>query len=74
MMASTVVEAAEAVRSGSITSEELVSQSLARLEETDAAVGAFLSVQGRAAVEAARQLDRKVSGNNRVYALREPLM
>ncbi len=57
---SPLLEAAEGVRSGRTSSEELVTQALQRLEETDGDVGAFLSVQGRAAVEAARAIDRKV--------------
>lgn len=35
-------------------------QALKRLEETEGDVGAFLSVQGRAAVDTARAIDRKV--------------
>lgn len=57
---SPLLEAAEAVRSGRVSSEELVTQALKRLEETEGDVGAFLSVQGRAAVDAARGIDQKV--------------
>lgn len=57
---SPLLEAAEAVRSGRVSSEELVTQALRRLEETEGDVGAFLSVQGRAAVDTARAIDRKV--------------
>lgn len=57
---SPLLEAAEGVRSGRVPSEELVTQALKRLEETDGDVGAFLSVQGRSAVEAAKEIDRKV--------------
>lgn len=57
---SPLLEAAEAVRSGRVSSEELVTQALKRLEETEGDVGAFLSVQGRAAVDTARAIDRKV--------------
>lgn len=57
---SPLLGAAEAVRSGSTSSEELVTQALRRLDETEEEVGAFLSVQGRAAVEAAREIDSKV--------------
>lgn len=48
------------MRSGRVSSEELVTQALKRLEETEGDVGAFLSVQGRAAVDTARAIDRKV--------------
>ncbi|CAB1117681.1 unnamed protein product [Ectocarpus sp. CCAP 1310/34] len=58
---SPLLEAAEAVRSGRISSEELVTQALKRLEEVEGDVGAFLSVQGRAAVDTARSIDRKVA-------------
>eukprot|EP00904_Undaria_pinnatifida_P007435 jgi/Undpi1/3821/HiC_scaffold_16.g07190.m1 len=58
---SPLLEAAEAVRSGRVSSEELVTQALKRLEETEGDVGAFLSVQGRAAVDAARGIDQKVA-------------
>lgn len=58
--ASPLLEAAEAVRSGRVSSEELVTQSLKLLEETEGDVGAFLSVQGRAAIDTARAIDRKV--------------
>lgn len=57
---SPLLEAAEAVRSGRVSSEELVTQALKRLEEVEGDVGAFLSVQGRAAVDTARSIDRKV--------------
>lgn len=58
--ASPLLDAAEGVRSGRVSSEELVTQALQRMEETEGDVGAFLSVQGRAAVETARAIDRKV--------------
>ncbi|CAN0484307.1 unnamed protein product, partial [Scytosiphon promiscuus] len=58
--ASPLLEAAEAVRSGGVSSEELVIQALKRLDDTEGDVGAFLSVQGRAAMETARAIDRKV--------------
>lgn len=61
---SPLVDAAEAVRSGRVSSEELVIQALTRLDEREASVGAFLSVQGRAAVDAARQIDVKVVFGN----------
>lgn len=58
--ASPLLEAAEEVRSGRVSSEELVTRALKRLEETEGDVGAFLSVQGHAAVDTARAIDRKV--------------
>lgn len=61
MAALTILDAAERVRSGAATSEELVVQALKRIEETEGQLGAFLSVQGRAAIETARDVDRKVS-------------
>lgn len=54
-----LLESAEAVRCGRVSSEELVTQALKRVEETEEDVGAFLSVQGRAAVDTARAIDRK---------------
>lgn len=59
-VASPLLEAAEGVRSGAVSAEELVTKALKRLDETEGDVGAFLSVQGSAAMEAARQIDRKV--------------
>ena len=58
-MMATLLGAAEAVRSGRVSSEQLVIQALERLDEADGEVGAFLSVQGPAAVEAAKRIDRK---------------
>eukprot|EP00903_Cladosiphon_okamuranus_P011723 g11025.t1 len=58
---SPLLEAVEAVRCGRVSSEELVTKALRRLEETEGDVGAFLSVQGRAAVDTARAIDRKVA-------------
>lgn len=60
MASLTILDAAERVRSGAVTSEELVVQALKRIEETEGQLGAFLSVQGRAAIETARDVDRKV--------------
>lgn len=57
----TLLGAADGVRSGTVSSEELVVEALKRLDETEAEVGAFLSVQGRAAIDTAREIDRKVS-------------
>ncbi|CAN0236950.1 unnamed protein product [Ascophyllum nodosum] len=59
-MMATLLGAAEAVRSGRVSSEQLVIQALERLDEADGEVGAFLSVQGPAAVEAAKRIDRKI--------------
>ncbi|CAM9148172.1 unnamed protein product, partial [Hapterophycus canaliculatus] len=56
-----LLEAAEAVRSGRVSSEELVTQALKRLEDSEGDVGAFLSVQGRAALETARAIDQRVA-------------
>lgn len=64
----TLLGAADAVRSGTVSSEELVAEALARLDDTEADVGAFLSVQGRAAIEAARELDRKVIKNHMKFS------
>lgn len=55
-----LLDAAEAVRSGRVSSEQLVIEALERMEETEGQVGAFLSVQGHAAVDVARRIDRKV--------------
>ena len=53
-----LIEAAEAVRSRTATASELLEASLARIEQTDAAVGAFASVQADAARADAARLDR----------------
>lgn len=61
---SPLLDSAEAVRSGRVSSEELVTKALERLDETEGDVAAFLSVQGRAAVDAAREIDQKVPETN----------
>ena len=57
-----LIEAAEAVRSKTVTASELLEASLARIEQTDAAVGAFASVQADAARADAASLDRGEPG------------
>ena len=53
-----LVEAAEAVRSKEVTAAELLEACLARIERTEATVGAFASVQAEAARADAARLDR----------------
>ena len=53
-----LTEAAEAVRAGRVTAADLVEACLARIEQTDAAVGAFASVQADEARAEADRLDR----------------
>lgn len=57
-----LIEAAEAVRSKTVTASALLEASLARIEQTDAAVGAFASVQADAARADAASLDRGEPG------------
>ena len=53
-----LTEAAEAVRTGKVTSTDLVEACLARIEQTDGSVGAFASVQADEARAEAARLDR----------------
>ena len=51
------VEAAEGIRTGQISSEELVSQCLARIDETNDAINAWAYLDRDGALERARQAD-----------------
>ena len=53
-----LTEAAEAVRSNTVTAAELLEACLARIEQTEPSVGAFASVQADAARADAARLDR----------------
>ena len=53
-----LTEAAEAVRSKTVTASELLEACLARIEQTEPTVGAFASVQADAARAVAARLDR----------------
>ena len=53
-----LTEAAEAVRAKTVTAAELLEVCLARLEQTEPAVGAFASIQAEAARTEAARLDR----------------
>ena len=53
-----LTEAAEAVKAGRVTATDLVEACLARIEHTDASVGAFASVQADDALAEAARLDR----------------
>ncbi|MEQ8824973.1 MAG: amidase [Filomicrobium sp.] len=53
----TVSDAAAAIGNGTITSEALVAAFLARIQERDGKVGAWVSVNGELALEQARQAD-----------------
>ena len=53
-----LIEAAEAVRTGKVTATSLVEACLARIERTDGSVGAFASVQADEALAEAARLDR----------------
>ena len=54
----TALEAASAVRSGDVTPTELVEHALARIEERDAGLGAFITVTPERALDAARRAER----------------
>ncbi len=54
----TALEAAAAVRSGEVTPTQLVEHALARIEQRDPALGAFLTVTPERALDAARRAER----------------
>jgi aspartyl-tRNA(Asn)/glutamyl-tRNA(Gln) amidotransferase subunit A len=54
----TLVEFAHGYRSGDWTSEEVTSAHLARIARVDPGVDAYVTVDGEAALEAAREADR----------------
>jgi amidase len=54
----TALEAAAAVRSGDVTPTELVEHALARIDERDAALGAFVTVTPERALDAARRAEQ----------------
>jgi aspartyl-tRNA(Asn)/glutamyl-tRNA(Gln) amidotransferase subunit A len=56
-----VQETVEAVRSGAVSAQEVVRSVLQKIEKTDDAIGAFLSVSGDAAMARARQLDEALA-------------
>ena len=56
-----LTEAAQAVRSKTVTASELLEASLARIEQTEPTVGAFASVQADAARADAARLDRSAA-------------
>ena len=53
------LDAAAAIRAGGLTSERLVESCLAQIEARDAAVGAWIHLDGEAALAEARQRDRE---------------
>ena len=62
----TLVEAAAQMRARKISSHELVSQSLARIQELNPTLNAFMTVTADAALEAARRCDEELaSGRDR---------
>ncbi len=54
----TALEAAERIRDGRSSSEELVAACLERIRETDGAIGAWAYLDGEQALEQARAMDR----------------
>ncbi len=59
----------EQLRSGALTSEALVKESLAAIQTRDGEVGAFLSVQEEEALAQARDIDRRRAAGEAVGAL-----
>lgn len=57
-----IPEAAARLRDGRLTARDLVAAHLARIAQRNGAIGAFVSVQGAAALEAADQADRELAG------------
>ncbi|MHC1579814.1 MAG: amidase family protein, partial [Candidatus Alkanophagales archaeon] len=64
-------ELVECIRSGEVSSEELVSELLERIERSD--LNCYITVCSDAALEAARRADRAVRENDR-KALRKRLL
>jgi aspartyl-tRNA(Asn)/glutamyl-tRNA(Gln) amidotransferase subunit A len=64
-----VVELAERVRSGAVSAEKVTEQALARVGALDGDVHAFLAVAGDAALEQARDVDRKRARGEELGAL-----
>ncbi|WP_437642156.1 Asp-tRNA(Asn)/Glu-tRNA(Gln) amidotransferase subunit GatA [Sorangium sp. So ce854] len=54
-----IPELAALVQRGEVSAEEVARAALARIEQRDGALGAFLTVQGEQAIEAARALDAR---------------
>ena len=52
------VQAAEAIRQGRLSSEDLVRACLSRIEETDATIRAWAYLDPEAALDQAREMDR----------------
>src|SRR5437764_4508400 len=65
----TLPELADDVRGGSRSAESLVGHALARIEELDEQVNAFVAVDEDAAMAAAREIDRCVARGERVGPL-----
>jgi len=69
LLCRSVRDLAELVRAGEISALELATESLARIEAHDHALGAFLSVQAEAALESARAVDAKRARGETLGAL-----
>lgn len=59
-----VVELAEAVRSGQVAARELAAHALARIESCNARLGAFVAVDGERAMQAASVVDESVAAGH----------
>ncbi len=57
----TLVEAAAQLRAGKVSSHELVSESLARIQKLNPTLNAFITVTGDAALQAARRCDEELA-------------
>ena len=60
----TITELATALRRREISSETVTTQCLARIEERNPAINAFISVLAQPAVDAARAADREIAGGH----------
>ena len=63
LLSLTAVSAARSIRDGRITSQELVGAVLSRIDETDGALKAYVTVCGDEAMEEARSADARTRGD-----------
>jgi aspartyl-tRNA(Asn)/glutamyl-tRNA(Gln) amidotransferase subunit A len=65
----TITELASAVASGKVKSEKLTEQCLAKIEELNPALNAFITVTADEALQQARQADQEIAAGRRIGAL-----
>jgi aspartyl-tRNA(Asn)/glutamyl-tRNA(Gln) amidotransferase subunit A len=65
----TAAEVAAAIKNGDFSTEEYISQILARIEKVDVKIRAFVTVNSERATEAARLIDKRIRSGDRVGSL-----